>query len=83
MVYPGEDGAAISSLKLEVMFQGMQDLRALQLLETYIGREKIEAILDKASEGKMSMHSYPQSAKELLALRSKINTLIKQHCTGK
>jgi hypothetical protein len=83
MVYPGEDGAAISSLKLEVMFQGMQDLRALQLLETYIGRQKIEAMLDKASNGKMSMHSYPQTAKELLALRSKINTLIKQHCIGK
>ena len=83
MVYPGEDGAAISSLKLEVMLQGMQDLRALQLLETYIGRQKIEAMLDKASNGKMSMHSYPQTAKELLALRSKINTLIKQHCIGK
>ena len=83
MVYPGDDGSAISSQKLEVMFQGMQDLRALQLLETYIGREKIEAMLDKASGGRMTMCTYPQTAKEVLALRSKINTLIKRHCTGK
>lgn len=83
MVYPGDDGSAISSQKLEVMLQGMQDLRALQLLETYIGREKIEAMLDKASGGRMTMCTYPQTAKEVLALRSKINTLIKRHCTGK
>jgi hypothetical protein len=83
MVYPGEDGTAIDSLKLEVMYQGLQDMRALQLLETYIGRKKVEAMLDKASNGKMTMFSYPGSADEILKLRNKINTLIRKHSTGK
>ncbi len=80
IVYPGENGKAVDSLRLEVFFQGLQDLRALQLLESKIGRKKIEALLDKATPGgRMYMTDYPRGEEAVLALREKINALIKKN----
>lgn len=79
MVYPGDKGEAVESMKLEVLFQGLQDLRALQLLATKMEPRRIVAMLDAASPGKrMTMMEYPRSAKELLAMREKINERIRQ-----
>ena len=80
VVYPGADGKPEDSLRLEVFFHGLQDQRALDLLESLIGRKKVCKLLDQLSpDGKMSMANYPKGEKAVLDLREKINALIKKN----
>ena len=79
-VYPGEDGEPEDSLRLEVFHEALQDQRALQLLEKFIPRRRIIKLLDRLSPGgQMSMANYPRGEKNILALRQKINALLKKH----
>ena len=82
MVYPGLNGEAVDSLRLEVFFQGLQDMRALELLERKIGRKKVCALLDRMTPGgKMDMKHYPRGESAVLNLRKKINSLLKRLCS--
>ena len=79
MVYPGKDGNPVDSLHYEVFFHGLQDLQALRLLESKIGREKTVALLDKLSPGGvMTMEEYPRGEEAFLSLRKKINDQIRK-----
>ena len=81
LVYPGKNGLPEDSIRHEVFFEGLQDQRALLLLEKRIGREQVEQILDSfAPAGCLKMDSYPAGEKQVLALRSKINQLIRENC---
>ena len=63
-----------------MFFHGLQDQRALDLLESLIGRKKVCKLLDQLSpDGKMSMANYPKGEKAVLGLREKINSLIKKN----
>lgn len=73
IVYPGEKGA-IDSLRLESFREGMQDYRALLLLEKYAGREKVLAFLHE--EGIDGFTQYPHGHEKFLAVRQKLNELI-------
>ncbi len=73
IVYPGADGNALDSLRHEVFFDGLQDLRALQALEGKIGREAVVAMIQEGVDYTIDMQNYPWSAKWLLDLRERIN----------
>ncbi len=78
VVYPGNDGVPEVSLRLEVFNEGLQDMRALQLLESLQGREKTLEILNAANGGTpMKMASYPKGESAVLNLREAINAAIK------
>ena len=74
IVYPGENGA-LDSLRNEVFLHGVQDLRALYLLENLIGREKVCALL-LGSGLQKNFTDYPKNALWLIGLRKKINRMI-------
>lgn len=75
VVYPAKDGTAVISLRFKVFYDGFQDMMALQLLESKLGREKaLEAVGEK-----LSFRDYPQDASWLLETREKINKLIKEN----
>ncbi len=76
VVYPGKDGA-LESIRNEAFQQGIQDLRALNLLEKKIGREKVTAMLEESGMAK-NFTDYPKNALWLIALRKKINRMIEQ-----
>ena len=76
VLYPGDAGEPVVSLRFKVFREGLQDQRALALLESRIGREKTCALLDEA--GIRAFNEYPRSAEALLALRETINRLIKE-----
>jgi hypothetical protein len=78
VVYPGEDGP-VESLRLEVFYEALQDLRALQLLESYIGREEVIKLMDGGLEQEITFSVYPREASWLLAFREKVNALIKEN----
>ncbi|MFD0696735.1 DUF4091 domain-containing protein [Paenibacillus sp. GCM10027628] len=78
LVYPGEEGP-IESLRLEVLYESLQDLRALQLLESKIGRDAVIALLESGLEKPITFSEYPNDAEWLLGKRDQINRLIAEH----
>ncbi len=76
MVYPlDEYGEVVASLRLYVFNEGLQDLRALTLLESFIGREAVDAMLTDI----VGFNVYPRRATYILALREAINRRIMEH----
>ena len=75
-VYPGKSGA-LGSLRGEAFYAGLQDYRALLLLEQKIGKEKVCSFLQK--NGLENNYSnYPKNALWLINLRKKINRIISE-----
>lgn len=81
VVYPGEDGP-IESLRLEVFFDALQDLRALKLLEELIGREAVIDILEEGLDNPITFSCYPTSDEWILNKREQINKKIAEHSKG-
>ncbi|NLP48678.1 MAG: DUF4091 domain-containing protein [Clostridiales bacterium] len=79
VVYPGDDGKPLNSLRLKVFYDAFQDLQALQLLESLIGREKTLALLEDGLDEEISFRSYPRSEKWQLDKREQINKAIKEN----
>ncbi|MBO4734724.1 MAG: DUF4091 domain-containing protein [Clostridia bacterium] len=71
VVYPGIKGEAIPSLRMKVFYEGLNDYRALQLLEDLIGRKKTLGFIEKAV-GKVS-YKFCLSNKKLFEFRQKLN----------
>ncbi|WP_374992205.1 DUF4091 domain-containing protein [Paenibacillus sp. LHD-38] len=78
LVYPGADGP-IESLRMEVFYDALQDLRALQLLETRIGREAVLELLEDGLEQPITFDVYPREAAWLLNKREQVNRMIAEH----
>lgn len=70
-VYPDINGEAIPSLRMKVFYEAINDYRALQKLETLIGRElTLEFIKENAG---IVNYKYSPTNEELFNLRQKIN----------
>ena len=79
MVYPGKDGVPDDSIRYEVFFEALQDQRVLQKLESLVGRDAVLRELDKLAPGrKMKIDNYPKGEKAVLALRNKINSMLRK-----
>ncbi len=75
-VYPGPDGKAMESLHALQFYEGLQDMRALQLLEAKIGRDAVLALIEEACTEPLTFVKYPTGQDYLLGLREKINSLL-------
>lgn len=78
-VYPGTDGPW-ESLRLGVFYDALQDIRALKLLESFMGKEKTVALMEKTLGETVTFKDYPHSAEALLKLRETVNAKIKEFC---
>ncbi len=78
VVYPGADGKPVDSLRLDVTFQSLQDIRAMKLLESYIGHEAVVKMIEDTAGMEIEMNKYPKNAEYLLELREKINAKIEE-----
>lgn len=73
IVYPlDQDGDVVISHRLYVFYDGLQDYRALKLLESLTDRQTVESLLSDIS----GFEVYPRNSKYLLALREEVNRLI-------
>jgi hypothetical protein len=79
-VYPGAEGP-VDSLRWEVFREALQDLRALELLESLTGKERAMALIEEGLEAPIAFDSYPQSAEWLLDRRARINAAIEEAST--
>jgi hypothetical protein len=75
LVYPGQDGP-VDSTRHEVHREGLQDLAALQKLESHLGREKTVAWLETGLKKKLTMTEYPKDLKWILHFRERLNLLL-------
>lgn len=79
VVYPGEKGEPLDSLRLYVFYDALQDLRALKLLESKIGRQKTLAIVEQGLDKPLTFSEYPHNAKWLEDARERINKAISEN----
>lgn len=75
IVYPGANGP-IESIRLEVFYEALQDMRALQLLETFVGKKQVIEWLDAGLSKEITFNEYPLDAEWLLSKREFINRKI-------
>jgi hypothetical protein len=76
VVYPGAAGP-IDSLRWEVFREGLQDMRALRLLQALAGGRPTKAVKPLLSlPGIRSLTRYPRSDNWLLGTREKVNAAI-------
>ena len=76
-VYPGLHGEALESLRLIVFYEGVNDMRALQLCASLCGKEKTIRALEKAYGRPISFDDCPHSADVILKVRETINRMIR------
>ena len=78
VVYPGKEGPVVS-LRLKVFYEALQDMRALQLLESLVGKEAVIDILEESLEKPITFSQYPRSSEWILSKREQINRLIAEN----
>ncbi len=76
LVYPGEGGIPEESIRLMVLEEGINDYRALCLLEGDIGREQVMELIRQEAGMELSFRQYPRNPEFLLRLRERVNTLL-------
>lgn len=75
LVYPGEEGP-IESIRMVVFYEALQDLRALEGLESMIGRERVIALIEEDLDTPLTFSEYSQDPKWIIEKREKINRLL-------
>ncbi len=78
MVYPDSDGTPLESLRMLTMEEAMQDVRAMQLCETWYTHEEIVKAMEDALGDEITFERCAYSADEMLRVREAVNTLIKK-----
>ena len=77
LVYPYDNGA-IMSVRGEVFFDALQEMRALQLLEECVGKEAVvKALTEKF--GEIRFRSYPRGTENMLSLNGFIKDMIEKN----
>lgn len=79
VVYPGENLKPLNSLRLNVFYDGLQDMRALQLLEEKIGKDAVVKLMENGTDEPITFSEYPHNASWLLENREMINQEIKKY----
>ena len=77
IVYPGQDGC-LPSLRLKVFREAFQDVRALKLASSLIGRAGVLAVLEKDIDP-ITFKQYPHDEYWLMDMRERINNCIKEN----
>ena len=75
-VYPAADGTAYESLRIVVFTEALQDLRAMQLCESYYSKEEVVCELEKILGCEIRFDRCAKSAKTVHAMRERINEMI-------
>ena len=76
IVYPGKNGEAVPTLRSKTFAQAVNDIRALQKLEEYIGKDEVMKLVEEGIDP-IEFDSYPRGEKYLWELRRKVNAKIR------
>lgn len=78
LVYPGANGKPLESIRGMIFNEALYDLRALQYLETLVGRDEVIRVIYEDIDETITFSSYPHSSEYLLTLRQKVNKYIQE-----
>lgn len=76
LVYPGEDGKPLESVRLMVLDEALRDLRALKALEAVKGRAYVEKRIAELAGQAITFSDYPRQSEFLYELRRRVNAEI-------
>ena len=79
IVYPGEDGRAIPSLRFEVFREGLEDIAAMKLAASLCGKDAVVTAIEAAYGKSIRFDECPHSADEMLRIRAAVDALIKEN----
>ena len=82
-VYPGDDGCPIASLRQEVFYDALQDIRALKCLEQWLTQQEIQEIVEEGCEEPLTFRAYPRNSQWLLRTRERINQRIEREASSR
>ncbi len=72
IVYPGENGEAVESMRLPLMEDAMLDVRLLEYLEELTDRETVMKLVEQNESFELRFDEYPRGAEYLLNLWEKV-----------
>ena len=82
IVYPGEKGMPLESIRLKAIRDAMQDIKALKLCEKLYGREYVINLIEQGLDYGLDYKHYPHDDCYLTELRNKVNRAIGKKTTG-
>lgn len=83
IIYPGKDRKPVASQRLLIFNEGLQDLRALKLLESLTSREHVIELIHEEAQIPVTFTEYPTGEGYILRLREKVNREIAQLSAAK
>lgn len=81
-VYPAQDGEALESLRIIVFNEALQDLKALRLLEKYIPKSEIVAMIEGILGFELRFDTCATSAKQILDVRRAVDNALREFTKG-
>lgn len=82
LVYPGEDGQPLPSIRLKVLRDAFQDFKALQLCEKLYDREFVIGLIQQDLDYSLNFKQYPKTVDYLINLRERVNGAIQSALKG-
>ena len=76
-VYPAPHGKVYESLRIVVFHEALQDMRAMKLCESLYSKEEVVAEIEKIFGKTLAFDTCATSEKTMLAIRERINEMIK------
>ena len=78
LVYPGEQGEAVESIRLMVLYEAFCDVRAFTLLEELASREHVVKLIGRYADEPITFSTYPRNAQFIQQVREQVNQEIKE-----
>lgn len=78
VVYPGQDGKPEESMRIMLMDETMNDLRAMKYLEELAGRDAVMECIEHIPEEEITFKKYPRSITYITDCRERINAAVKR-----
>ena len=77
-IYPAPDGTFYDSMRLCIIRDAFQDIRAMQLLEGYIGHDAVVAEIESVLGSELRFNVCAKSSETMMSIRERINAMIKE-----
>ena len=79
VVYPGENGEPLVSLRYKVFYDAFQDLSALKLLESKIGYDETLKLIENRTGEPLGFTNYEKGIEAMLSKREAVNRAIEEN----
>ena len=76
-IYPTTDGGFLESIRLCIIRDAFQDIRAMQLLEGYVGHDEVVRVIEEELGTELRFDVCAKSAETIINIRERINRMIK------